>query len=324
MKKVRAITLAALAAAVLAWPAQADVTATTFGTSSHRHFDFWIGEWVIDLATIEDDLGRADPIQARALLYPILNGKALLELWDSTPIKGYSLRYYDADSNDWVVRLNWPGGERANLPSLTGRFRDGRGEVEADGRASGRFALSDVTPFSLRWFEAVSPAGKRTWRKNRRMRFTRTAVDPDWPSNGIRAAGGNRAGCANEAFGVFAPLAGQWNGDFAGKASTLSVWEVLDGCAMIAFLDVGAQPSRQSFMLMTYDTERQRWEIDYLDGDRDSPLRRLVSDDDWTHTRANGHAVRWAVLDTGIGLQIDRTDGSSDSGKFTRLAAANP
>ena len=323
MKTNRAIPLAALAVGLFAWPAQADVATNAFGTDDHRQFDFWIGEWVIDLATIEDDLDKADPIQARALLYPILNGKALLELWDSTPIKGYSLRYYDTDANEWVLRLNWPGGDRANVPSLTGRFRDGRGEIEADDRASGSFALSDVTPFSLRWFETVSPGGKRTWRKNRRMRFTRTAVDPDWPSHGAVAGGDDSAACTDEHFGVFEPLAGQWNGNFGGEVSTLSVWEVLDGCAMIAFLDVGAEAAHQSFMLMTYNTERERWEIDYLDGDPDSPLRRLVSDDNWMHTEDNGHAVRWAIRDSGLGLRVDRPDGSSDAGEFTRLAAAS-
>ena len=49
-----------------------------------RQFDFWIGEWDVNLRIRGEDFSWADQVAARASIYRILDGKAILELWGPT------------------------------------------------------------------------------------------------------------------------------------------------------------------------------------------------------------------------------------------------
>ncbi len=158
-----------------------------FSPDPARRFDFWIGTWDVNLRMLQDDLTFKDAVAAHASIYPILGGKAILELWDSTPIQGMSLRYYDPVAKRWDLWLDWPRPNASRLTRLTGGFRHGRAEFRGarktpDGKESVTlFTFSDVTPFSLRWDDLHSTDGGKTWTRNWIMEFTRTAIEPPWP-----------------------------------------------------------------------------------------------------------------------------------------------
>ncbi len=100
-----------------------------------------------------------DQVKSTARIYPILDGKAILELWNENKfgegIKGYSLRYYREDLQKWELWLNWPGDNRSGSSSLSGNFRHGRGEFFSEYQKNdsvtitSRYTFSDITPNSL-------------------------------------------------------------------------------------------------------------------------------------------------------------------------------
>lgn len=256
-----------------------------------RQFDFWVGEWDVNLRTLQDDLTWADAHQAVARVYPILRGKALLELWDSPRIKGYSLRYYSLAADRWVLWLNWPAPGRSGSSSLSGAFRHGRGDFFARRpTAEGdtllvRYSFNDVTPTSLRWDDAYSRDGGRTWTHNWIMEFTRRADLPELDPGGGEAhtfAGGGR--CEGEGFAALEPLAGRFEGRVEDLAAgdpegpgAMRGYQVLGGCAVLLFLGWhDATGPRQRFAHLTYNTSADRPEITLLDDRPGTEARRLL------------------------------------------------
>ena len=127
--------------------APADRAYSAFSPDPARRFDFWVGEWDVNLRMLQADGSFRDTVTAQASIYSILDGKAVLELWDSAPIKGFSLRYYDPDEEGWVLWLDWPQPNRSGLSNLTGNFRHGRGEftrtsTDAEGNGTLQFKLA--------------------------------------------------------------------------------------------------------------------------------------------------------------------------------------
>ena len=159
---------------------------SAFSDDKHRQFDFWIGSWDVNLRTLQRDLSFRDSIAAKANIYSILNGKAILEFWDSELIKGYSVRYFDTDEDEWRLWLNWPSDGDSTMSTLTGEFRHGRGEFSGgfttrNGRKiTQHYSFGDITPYSLRWDDLFSGDNGKTWQMNWRMEFSRTAVEPHW------------------------------------------------------------------------------------------------------------------------------------------------
>ncbi len=277
----------------------------------HRQFDFWIGSWDVNLRMKQKDLSFLDSVAARASIYSILDGKAILELWDSTPIKGYSLRYYDPELEQWVLSLLWPGRNQASKSRLQGEFRHGRGDFHTSftdperNEVRGRYSFNDITPFSLRWDDLWSKDGGQSWAKNWRMEWTRRSVDPVWPldrSNVPTFVDGAR--CSAEEFRPYERLVGSWSSDQA----TLEAYRVLDGCAVMAFFDSG--PSRE-FLIFSWIGGASRWEVDVLDQRRDSGLLTYSSEDDWLKMASEtGEAISFAfdgdVLTYGRGSREHR------------------
>lgn len=298
---------------------------SAFSDDKHRQFDFWIGQWDVNLRMLQDDLTFRDTIGARANIYSILNGKAILELWDSGPIKGYSLRHYDPQTGRWILWLNWPSRNRSAVSSLSGEFRHGRGEfrsefTNADGQTiTQRYSFNDITPFSLRWDDLNSIDGGKTWRQNWRMEFTRTAVEPHWPPEGTALPTYDTgARCDDAGFRPYESLVGRWQGRINEREAMLTAWHVLDGCAVAVFLDVGHQPAASRFMLLFYDTANERWEVNYLDDDRDSGMLRLVSGEDWRLTQQDDHSLRWDVANDALEYAYRDGDRVAESGRFER------
>lgn len=252
-----------------------------------RQFDFWVGEWDVNLRIRDDDGSWRNQVQSVVHVYPILSGKAVLELWSdrrAEGIKGYSLRYFDTARDEWVLWLNWPGMDRSGSSSLSGTFRHGRGEFfstspGADGTETlSRYTFSDITPTSLRWDDAFSSDGGATWRNRWIMEFTRTAEKPVLDPDGGPAHtfhDGHR--CTAPEFQRFAFVSGRRSGQVeAGGSGAVTIvgHEILDGCAVITFAGPDGDPERAwGFSHLTWNTYASRYELTTLTAFPDAPAR---------------------------------------------------
>ena len=255
-----------------------------------RQFDFWLGDWDVNLRIRQEDLTWADAIAARARIYPVLGGKAVLELWESQPIVGYSLRYYDAAEREWVLWLNWPGKDRSGTQRLTGSFRHGRGEFfatrilpDSTERIS-RYTFSDISDSTLRWDDAFSTDGGRTWSHGWIMEFTRRDGAAQWPEPGGDIPTMNGDGrCSLPAFRRFDKLAGLWTGAMTwrlddGSTTTvpleMTAIPILQGCAVLQRLSWMTDGQIQrSLRIVTFNTYIGRYEELYLDGEPGRAVR---------------------------------------------------
>ena len=263
---------------------------------AYRQFDFWLGEWDVNLRTLQADNSWDDSRSARAKIYRILDGRAILELWDEQgpgdAIRGYSLRFFDPAREEWRLFLNWPGDNRSGTSTLNGSFRHGRGEffstrTGADGIPTiSRYTFSDISPDRLRWDDGFSADGGRTWRANWIMEFSRTAGRAAWPGPGEAAHTfhtGERCDLAE--FREFERLEGLHRGeirvlDSSGtertSAAHLAGYRVLDGCAVMTFLEyVSGGRVHRSFSIKTFNTSIDLFEELHLDNQPDSQVRIL-------------------------------------------------
>lgn len=254
-----------------------------------RQFDFWIGEWDVNLRIKQEDSSWADRVKSKANIYRILDGKAILELWNADTIKGYSLRYFDSEKKKWILMLNWPGKNRSGSSSLSGMFRHGRGEFfstrknQAGQEVISRYTFSDITATSLRWDDAFSSDGGKTWTNNWIMEFSRSADQSEWPAPGRNLhTYENGARCDLAEFRVFEQLIGTWHGEMRlesqdGNSAIVPVelngYKVLDGCAVMNFMSFRVDgKNHREFSLKTYNTYGRIFEDTRLDNSRDGTV----------------------------------------------------
>jgi hypothetical protein len=242
-----------------------------------RQFDFWLGEWRVNNRFIQNDGTWQDDGFAHVRIYSILDGKGVLEFWDGeirggTPLRGFSLRYYDAEAQQWMLALNWPAPNRPNFGRLEGAFRHGRGEfftTSADTAGTetiSRYSFSDVSPDALRWDDGYSRDGGLTWRDNWVMEFTRTADEPRWPAPGEAFhtyVDGSR--CTAPEAEQFDAIEGRWEGTYTDADGTegaahLEAYRVLDGCAVFSLLAY-EQDGRtyKAFEIRSFLPGRREW-----------------------------------------------------------------
>ena len=310
-----------------------------------RQFDFWIGEWDVNLRMLQDDLTWRDSVQAEAHIYPVLNGKAVLELWDSSSIKGFSLRHYDPAKDAWVLWLNWPSQNRSGSGSLEGTFRHGRGNFYAsndqpDGsRSISRYSFNDITADSLRWDDAYSKDGGRTWTNNWIMEFSRTAARPELPPAGGELHtfdGGTR--CDLPQFRRYEFLSGRWEGQVQlegqgsdeGVPATLTGYRVLGGCVVLAFLRYELDGvAHEVFHQVTWNTTAERYELLLLDDEPSTPLRRMFSgagSDELrfeSHRDDPGERFKLHIGDSGQGFEYTLERLESDGDAWVRQLSAS-
>ena len=260
-----------------------------FAFEEARQFDFWVGEWDVNLRIRQPDFSWKDAMTSKAHIYRILDGKAILELWNSQQIKGYSLRYYDNTEGKWMLYLNWPGPNRSGTSSLSGAFRHGRGEffstsIQPDStEIISRYTFSDVTPNSLRWDDAFSRDGGNTWSNNWIMEWNRTgsfASMPDAENHLLTYESGDR--CSLPEFREFESLEGLWKGmikteDENGREEQSAVqlrgYKVLDGCAIVHLMEIEREGQLEKhFSIKTYNTYAGRYEDTRLSNQLDTPV----------------------------------------------------
>lgn len=255
-----------------------------------RQFDFWLGTWDVNLRIVLDDGTWPDSsVRASANVYSVLGGKGVLELWDSEPIVGFSLRWFDPESGRWILWLDWPGRDRSGSSGLEGSFRHGRGEffsrrpTEDGGERLARYTFSDITADSLRWDDAYSTDGGKSWSPAWIMEFTRSGPPPELPAGGGEILTFHDGGrCPDPRFRWFEPLSGTHRGTLRsssahGEAAVLparlDAWRLLDGCAVLARLTVeGGEGPGESIHLLTWNTYAQVFEESVLD---DAPASLL-------------------------------------------------
>lgn len=340
-----AVTLAVAATGPRPVAAQLDQeTVDRWNTPHDREFDFWIGTWDVNLRVRQSDLTWRDSRASVAKIYRILGGKAILELWDETTtgngIRGFSLRYYDRAAGEWVLWLNWPGPNRSGTSSLSGTFRHGRGEFfsesqRGDKTVISRYSFSDITPTSLRWDDAFSDDGGKTWTNSWIMEFTRTATRADWPGVGQQAHTyytGDR--CDREEFRTFERMVGDWRGtvEIAGQGTAearVRTWPVLDGCAVISLLDYQVDGRRfEEFSFKTYNTFAAAFEDNRLDDQPGTMLRQYYgsrTEETVTLVPADGaeetRSYRWHFSVGTIGMEVSTDEGVEASATFRKASA---
>lgn len=142
-----------------------------------RDFDFEIGTWQTRLSRLKDPLsGSATWVEyeGTTVVRKVWEGRAnLVELDVEGPagrIEGLSLRLYNPEARQWSLNFsNSRGGTLS--PPVIGEFKNGRGEFYGQETFNGRailvrFVISDITPTSVRFEQAFSDDGGKTWEVN--------------------------------------------------------------------------------------------------------------------------------------------------------------
>ncbi len=140
-------------------------------------FDFEIGTWKTHLKRRVHPLSGSDEwteYEGTTTVRKVWNGRAnLVELVADGPaghFEGLNLRLYNPQSRQWS--LNFANAASGSLSQPTiGEFKDGRGEFydqeDFNGRAVlVRFVIMPVDPDTIRFEQAFSADGGRTWEVN--------------------------------------------------------------------------------------------------------------------------------------------------------------
>lgn len=255
--------------------------APPFDAGEHRAFDFWIGQWQADWQHKDAEaLDAYLPLtQMTHRVMPVLSGKALIELAapaadaGSPGLRGFSIRYFDPASGEWIMAQHWPSPENAGLAftdQLRGTGQHGRHEVysHAAERSTGdrtvirRYTFSDIAPERFRWDMGVTSDEGATWATPLVMHFNRTREIAElWTPGESWFGQGTGASCTGEPHGAFDDMAGHWSGTITpsgGEPAAIS-WAgapMLDGCAIGGFLTT---PAGEEFVAWSYSPRLERW-----------------------------------------------------------------
>jgi|SRR5580692_82692 hypothetical protein len=169
----RALGCCWLAVAALAGAAQAQT-----GAHDGQHdFDFEFGAWKTHIARLVHPLtGSTTWVQydGKHVVRRLWNGRANIgELEVTGPaghIEGVSLNLYNPRSRQWQISFASSSVGSLN-PSLTGAFKNGRGEFFDQETFGGRAVyvrnvFFDITPRSYRFEQSFSVDGGKTWEPN--------------------------------------------------------------------------------------------------------------------------------------------------------------
>jgi hypothetical protein len=157
---------------------QAAPSAVAQPRDGSRDFDWEIGSWTTQLRYLPEPFsGSTKWVEYRGTsdVRAVMGGRAnLVELsveGASGKIEGVSLRLYNPKSRQWT--LNFANVRNGLLTSpVTGAFDEkGRGtfygvDTVNDRTVLVRFVISDVTPKSARFEQALSADGGATWETN--------------------------------------------------------------------------------------------------------------------------------------------------------------
>ena len=140
-------------------------------------FDFEIGSWVTSLSRLDKPLSGSTTwleYSGTTVVRRVWNGKAnLVELAARGPagaIEALSLRLYNPKSRQWSLNFSNSRTGTLSEPSV-GEFKGHRGEFHSqesfnDREILVRFVIDVITPDSIRFEQAFSDDGGRSWEVN--------------------------------------------------------------------------------------------------------------------------------------------------------------
>lgn len=282
-----------------------DDAAPACTTPEARQFDFWIGDWNIRNQHrnpgAPEDPTWFDTGAATDRVYAILDGCAVVEHWmgrlSFATIYGFSVRAYDPEKEKWVLVLYWPGPQGGSFGILEGAFQHGRGAFFNDftntqgQHVDNRFTFSDITPSTFRWDSATSTDGMITWKPGWIMAFTRRDPLLDGPLfNGPTLTDG--AWCQAPEGRAFDFMEGAWTGKQDEAAVTMQAYRILNGCAVMDFVEVDASPRPyKRFRVRAYDATLGQW-VQYAIDNRSPTFERAEGS-------FEGHAATLTTLPGG-------------------------
>ena len=242
-------------------------------SEKQREFDFWIGEWDVNLRVRQKDLTWKDQHKSVARIYSILDGKAVFELWSENErgINGYSLRYYNSKKGAWDLWLNWAANNRSATNGMECFFRHKRAEcfskrkLNESSNLISRYTFSDAQTNSVRWDDAYSRDGGKTWSNNWIMEFTRRKQTPpalDSTQNPLTYFNGNR--CNTPQFSLLKRLVANQV-----KTAKLKLYNILDGCIVAGFIN---DKKGKAFFTLTFNAFAKAYEFAFLDSKDSSAL----------------------------------------------------
>jgi hypothetical protein len=152
----------------------------------NHDFDFWFGNWKVRNRRLKEALaGSSEWIEFDATVKarPVWGGAANFDEYEAldTPwgeIHGATFRLYDEKSQQWAIY--WANRNNGRIdPAMYGSWADGRGEFYDQELYRGRaiyvrFLWLPESEKNVRWEQAFSDDGGKTWETNWIMDFTRT------------------------------------------------------------------------------------------------------------------------------------------------------
>src|SRR5690606_9929914 len=163
--------------ALLIWHATAFAQDEAALRDGQRDFDFTFGTWHSQLSLLLKPLSGSTTwaeYEGTTVVREIWGGRANLVEFDVSGPAGrielLSLRLYNPQSRQWS--LHAASSRTGTLfPPVVGEFTDGRGEFfgvdTVDGRTIlARFVITQVSPDTLRFEQAFSDDGGKTWETN--------------------------------------------------------------------------------------------------------------------------------------------------------------
>ena len=168
--------------------AAAPPPATAAAPDEASDFAFLTGTWKIRNRVLDGWLKGSTTwyeYDATAIERPIWGGHGNVEEWDGVSprrhIQGLAVRLYDPAARHWSIW--WADRSLGTVlsPPVVGGFKNGRGEFFSDSTIDGkpvrtRILWIKLTADTLRWEQAYSTDGGKTWETNWIMSFTRTAA----------------------------------------------------------------------------------------------------------------------------------------------------
>jgi len=155
----------------------AQATPAKASRDGQTDFDFEIGNWKTHLKRRLRPLTGSNTwveYEGTTIVRKVWNGRANLVELDVTGttgrIEGLSLRLYNPESRQWSLNFSSVAGGTLSPPTI-GEFKNGRGEFYNQETLNGRailvrFVIYDISPTSVKFEQAFSDDGGKTWEVN--------------------------------------------------------------------------------------------------------------------------------------------------------------
>lgn len=158
-------------------PAKPNPQKTIKERDGSQDFDFEIGTWKTHLRRLVNPLSGSTTwveYEGTTVVRKVWDGRAnLVELVADGPaghFEGLSLRLYNPQSRQWSLHFANAKTGTMSQPTI-GEFKNGRGEFFNQETFNGRsvlvrFVITDITTNSVRFEQAFSDDGGKTWEVN--------------------------------------------------------------------------------------------------------------------------------------------------------------